>query len=179
MTATITDASAIQRTAASIEPNISAATRTATAITAIAIPTMSSLNRCQMVKGGDVPGGPMGGREEITICILRFIAPNYYTATSAQNQDIAFGRVFLPSRRFWASPYREQCQSAGPTSQDRGLARTCAPSRQTCFRRMREYGGSSGPPGLRPGRPCDQPQRTDAAVPESGHVPSNSQSRRT
>jgi hypothetical protein len=75
MTATITATSAIQRTAASIEPNISAATRTATATTAIAIPTISSLNRCQKVKGGDVPGGPMGGREEITICILRFISP--------------------------------------------------------------------------------------------------------
>ncbi len=78
ITATITATSTIQRTAASIEPKMSAATRTATAATAMAIPIMSSLNRCQKVKGGDVPGGPMGGREEITICILRFIASLLY-----------------------------------------------------------------------------------------------------
>jgi hypothetical protein len=74
MTKTITATRAIQRTAASIDPNISAATKTATAATAMASPIMSSLKRCQKVKGGDVPGGPAGGREEITICILRFIA---------------------------------------------------------------------------------------------------------
>jgi hypothetical protein len=78
ITATITATSAIQRTAASIEPNISAATRIPTATTAMAIPIMSSLNRCHKLKGGDVPGGPTEGREEITICILRFIASLLY-----------------------------------------------------------------------------------------------------
>src|SRR6476661_5689035 len=78
ITATITATRTIQRTAASIEPNISAATRIPTATTAMAIPIMSSLNRCHKLRGGDVPGGPMEGREEITICILRFIASSLY-----------------------------------------------------------------------------------------------------
>jgi hypothetical protein len=92
ITATITATSTIQRTAASIEPKMSAATRTATAATAMAIPIMSSLNRCQKVKGGDVPGGPMGGREEITICILRFIAS--IIIWRPQNNALALENVF-------------------------------------------------------------------------------------
>jgi hypothetical protein len=97
ITATITATSVIQRTAASMEPNTSAATRIPTATTAMTIPIMSSLNRCHKLRGGDVPGGPMEGREEITICILRFISSLLYDYM-ATRITLLLGSVFPPPR---------------------------------------------------------------------------------